>query len=111
MTVAQRSAEQIMDAVDVASWVIVPVLAVAVVLLVVRDRIKAWRIRRQHRRTPSTPIAALPEHQIGRIVGCITASEQALTAPVSGRPCAYYAVVISVYSNRSWQKRATDRSQ
>jgi hypothetical protein len=97
-----------MDVVDVAAWVIVPVLAVVVVIVLFQDRLEPWRIRRQHRRMPSTPIAALRDHQLGRIVGSITASEQTLTAPLSGRPCVYYRVVISVY-NRGWQARATDR--
>jgi hypothetical protein len=77
-----------------------------------RASIRSWRIRRQHRRMPPTPIAALADHQVRRIVGHVAGSEQPLTAPLTGRPCVLYQLVIYADAGRrGWTVRTTDRSR
>lgn len=99
-----------------AQTVFVIVCVVILLPFLVRDvivggpgGIEAWRVRRQHRRMASTLIAELPENEVGRIVGCVAASEQALTAPLTGRSCVHYTVVISEPRGKRWVTRATER--
>lgn len=76
-----------------------------------RASIQSWRIRRQHRRMPATPIAALADHQVGRIVGHVAGSEQPLIAPLTGRPCVLYQLVVYKPAGRGgWSVCTTDRS-
>lgn len=70
---------------------------------------EAWRVRRRHRRMMATPIAELPELAPGRIFGCVAAGEQVLTAPLTGRPCVHYTVVILVRRGKRWETCATKR--
>lgn len=54
----------------------------------------ALHVRRRHRSVPGWPIGEAPEGELARLTGEVRALEGALTAPLSGRPCVYYAVVI-----------------
>lgn len=54
-----------------------------------------YRIRRQLQAAQSWPIARLPENTIGRVIGRVRLLETSLTAPLSGRACAYYMIVVT----------------
>lgn len=54
----------------------------------------ALEIRRRHRAVQAWPIGEVPEGKLGRLTGEVRTLEAPLTAPLSGRPCVYYAVVI-----------------
>jgi hypothetical protein len=58
-----------------------------------RDR----RIKRMLRRIVPTPIAEAPDGRAIKIVGELLCAGRSLTAPLSGRACAYYTVVVEEY--------------
>ncbi|MBA3818799.1 MAG: hypothetical protein H0X17_07900 [Deltaproteobacteria bacterium] len=61
----------------------------------IRGWFRARRIRRQLREAAQWGIGTLPEDTCGRITGTVHAFEgQTLEAPISGRPCVYYLIVI-----------------
>jgi hypothetical protein len=98
-----------MDATKLMSTLLVIVFVAFVVLSLLWSEIRSWLIRRRHRRMAPTPIAALPEHRVCRIVGRVAASKQTLTAPLTGRPCVFYTLTISEQFARGSSVRATDR--
>lgn len=73
--------------------------------------LEAWQVKRRHRRTTSTPIGELPEHQLGQITGRVAAFERSVTAPLTGRPCLYYAVVVLEYraTTKRWRPCVNER--
>ncbi|ACY12840.1 hypothetical protein Hoch_0199 [Haliangium ochraceum DSM 14365] len=58
------------------------------------------RTRRRFQRVPLTTTRSFDERAVGRLVGDVRAIERALRAPLSGRPCVYYWVELSVYEGR-----------
>ena len=52
------------------------------------------RIKRQLRKVPSASISTLAEGAFARVVGNAHLAGEPLIAPLSGRPCAYYSVVV-----------------
>lgn len=92
-------------------FLLVILMVIAVWASIVRGPggIEAWRVRRRHRRMAPTPIAELPENALGRMVGRVAASEQALRAPLTDRPCVYYMVVVSERRGKRRVTRATER--
>jgi hypothetical protein len=61
----------------------------------IRGWFAARRIRRQFRQAKHWSIGSLPEDTVGRITGTVMPFEgQTLEAPLSGRRCVYYAVLI-----------------
>ena len=92
--------------------------AVAVVALLVRSTIvnspggiEAWQVKRRHRRTASSAIGELPENELGQITGRVAAFERTLTAPLSGHPCVYYALVVLEYraTTKRWRACVNER--
>lgn len=92
--------------------------AIAVVALLIRSTIvnspgglEAWQVKRRHRRTLPRPIGALPENELGQITGRVAAFERTLTAPLSGRPCVYYALVVLEYraTTKRWRACVNER--
>lgn len=91
-------------------WTLVIVtLAVRAIIVYRPGGIEAWRVRRRHERTATTAIADLPEDQLGQITGQVSATEPLLTAPLSGRPCVYYALVVVHRCNRRWDVIVDER--
>jgi hypothetical protein len=52
------------------------------------------RIRREEVRVRPWPIAGLPDGERGRLVGTARGLHGTLIAPLSGRPCLYYVVLV-----------------
>jgi hypothetical protein len=72
--------------------------------------IEPWRVRRRHDRVTIRSIGELRENEIGRMIGRVAALEGSLTAPLSGRRCVYYAVVVEQHlRNGSWRECFTAR--
>jgi len=68
--------------------IFVVVVAAAVFVMYVRnERQRPTRLRE----APAQPIAELPEDTPGRVIGITQPHGEPLTAPLSGRPCVYYA--------------------
>lgn len=42
------------------------------------------------------------DNQLGQITGRVSATAPLVTAPLTGRPCVYYALVVSHFHNRKW---------
>src|SRR5262245_3562182 len=72
-------------------------------------RFEAWHVKRRHRGVAPSLIAALPENERGRLIGRVAAIEQSLIAPLTGRPCVYYAMVVEENSGLRWRKQIMDR--
>lgn len=53
-----------------------------------------WMVRRTARKAPFYSIEAFPEGQRGKVAGKVTYYHEPLTAPLSGRPCAYYHIKV-----------------
>jgi hypothetical protein len=70
---------------------------------------EARRVERRQRRIRTREIAELPENELGRIVGRVAALERSLIAPLSGRPCVYYAVIVEEVRPRGWQELVAER--
>jgi hypothetical protein len=70
---------------------------------------EAWRVRRRHRRAMPIAIGDLPENQLGLITGEVTATEALVTAPLSGRACVYYAVIVQHLHDRRWEVVINER--
>lgn len=99
-----------MDVPDIVSLLVLVALVPLLVWVERKPAIRSWRVRRRHRSMAATPIAELADHQIRRIVGRVAASEQTLTAPLTGRPCVLYQLVIYAYAGRDrWSVHTTDR--
>lgn len=70
------------------------------------------RIRALHRRAPDATIATLAEAAVGRLRGSARAIGDALlTAPLSGRPCVYFAIVVDYRSASHGVMRALGDDQ
>ena len=54
---------------------------------------------------PRTKIADYPRGDVGRIVGTVSTDVPPLIAPLTGRPCAAYEVIVNEYiqGERSWR--------
>lgn len=61
----------------------------------------AEHIQRRHHQLVATPIGELPAHQRGRIDGRVAARGKLLKAPLTGRPCIYYAIEVAQISHPS----------
>ena len=55
------------------------------------------------------PIAELPENQPGRLVGNVHELQPTLIAPLTGRACVYYVVLVEQAAFSGWQERITER--
>lgn len=71
--------------------------------------LEADRVLRQQHGVPPWPIGELPEHRQGRLVGNVRALERTLTAPLSGRACVYYVVLVEQSVFPGWQDRIVER--
>lgn len=64
------------------------------------------RFRRRFRKTPTFAIAELPEDTVGRIVGIAQSLDGAvLTAPLSARPCVFWAIEVIEMLGEDWPTR------
>jgi hypothetical protein len=54
------------------------------------------------------PIAHAPAGEVVRIVGRIAARRELLRAPLSGRPCVAWRLVIELFGSASWRPCASD---
>ncbi len=70
---------------------------------------EADRVLREQHGVPPWPVAGLPECQQGRLVGNIRALDRTLTAPLTGRACVYYVVLVVQPVASGWHERITDR--
>lgn len=70
---------------------------------------EADRVLREQHGVPPWPVAELPEYQQGRLVGNVRALDRTLTAPLTGRACVYYVVLVVQPAASGWQERITDR--
>src|SRR5262245_21737840 len=70
---------------------------------------EAWRVRRRHRRTVSIAITDLQDNQLGHITGRVSATAPLVTAPLTSRPCVYYALVVSLSHDRKWHLLIDER--
>jgi hypothetical protein len=59
-----------------------------------------WKVTRQLRATPRRAIATLGEGTSAKIVGTVRAV-QVMSAPITGRPCVYWRVVVSEWRTSS----------
>jgi hypothetical protein len=57
-------------------------------------------IKRKLRKVPRKPIAAFNNGELGKLVGNVEFYDNPLIAPLSGRRCAYYHVVVKEYRRR-----------
>jgi hypothetical protein len=70
---------------------------------------EADRVLRDQHGVPPWPVGELPECQQGRLVGNARALDRTLTAPLTGRACLYYVVLVVQPVASGWQERITDR--
>jgi hypothetical protein len=70
---------------------------------------EAWRVRRRHRRAKPIAIGDLPENQLGLITGEVTATDALVVAPLTGRACVYYAVIVQHHHDRRWEVIVDER--
>jgi hypothetical protein len=83
-----------------------PVLLVIAIVAVVGIMAGAWwfsphqRVLRAIRGVPRVPIPEAVEGSIVRIVGRVRGGDAVLSAPISGRPCAHYDVLVEEYVRR-----------
>lgn len=68
-----------------------------------------WRRLTEAGRVRLWQIAHLPEHQEGRLVGNVRALPRTLIAPLTGRTCVYYLVVVEQALLLGWQEYYIDR--
>jgi hypothetical protein len=99
---------------DAPGYVALGVLGLYVMrfLLFVRRRrppTEADGVRHRQRGARRWQIAHLPEHREGRLDGDVRALPRALTAPLTGRPCVYYQVVVEQAVLLGWQELHVDR--
>ena len=68
-----------------------------------------WRLRRQLRKAAPAELATLAESTFARITGGVRSSGQRLLeAPLSGRPCVYYAIHVISAAGPSPRHRHTE---
>lgn len=72
------------------------VLALANYVFFTRDR----RIKRALRHVKTTPIRDAREGKAVKIVGTLEYAGRSIASPLSGRTCAYYAIVVEEYRSR-----------
>lgn len=77
------------------------------------DLLRDLWLRRALSRVPAFELDALPENVCGRVTGVVRPLGPVLEAPLSGRPCVYYAVTIRArhrQRNRelAWEDRAVN---
>ena len=60
----------------------------------VRLRLAERRMRKMMRGLPWTRIADLPEDTLGKVSAIVRPHGAVIEAPVSGRPCVYYSVIV-----------------
>jgi len=61
------------------------------------------KVRRALKEAPLVAIAAFPDGGTARVAGRATPIQPALTAPLSGRPCVYYEVIVDEY-DEGWSR-------
>ncbi|MBA3456499.1 MAG: hypothetical protein H0T42_25645 [Deltaproteobacteria bacterium] len=64
---------------------------------------KGEKRKRKLRKARRWSLAELPEGTFGKVVGTARIFEDTLTAPISGRPCVFYQIVVSYDDARSSQ--------
>jgi hypothetical protein len=72
---------------------------------------EARRVKQRHRGMATSKIAELPESESGRIVGRVAVLERSLIAPLSGRPCVYYAVIVNELERWGWRDLISERRE
>ncbi len=68
----------------------------------------AHPVRQQYRMRP-WPIGELPENELGRMIGNVRELERTLTAPLTGRACVYYMLVVWESGWRGWRDLFIER--
>ncbi|MGL5890548.1 MAG: hypothetical protein ACRC3B_11720 [Bacteroidia bacterium] len=91
--------------------IIVIVFVVGIIFAVFYFRDKAV-VKRGLRRYPQTRIGSFSDGGLGSVKGQVVASGQLLVAPLSGRKCVYYRVIVEEYRSSgksgSWYKIIDD---
>ena len=59
---------------------------------------------REFKSTRKKPINRIQEHEYAKVVGKAKYVNEALVAPLSGRKCVYYHVIVEVKGDKSWRK-------
>ena len=62
------------------------------------------KLKRLLRATPVCPLAQLTAHDAGRVVGKARAYRETLDAPLTGRKCLYYEVIVNQKSGKHWHR-------
>lgn len=70
---------------------------------------EAERVLHQQHGVRPWPIAELPEGQQGRLVGNVRELQRTLTAPLTGRACVYYVILVEESVSSGWRERITER--
>lgn len=89
------------------------VFAVGILLLLVLPPLysRTARIQRALRRARPCTTASFDERSVGKLRGTVRCVNEPLRAPLSGRPCAYYEVVIEVLTSLDGSVRNVARAQ
>jgi hypothetical protein len=75
-----------------------------------RGMTESDRVLRQQYRVPLWPIAELPDGEQGRLVGTTGMLHRTLTAPLSGRACLYYVVLVKPAKPSGARELFTERN-
>ncbi|BAO75713.1 hypothetical protein [Winogradskyella sp. PG-2] len=67
-------------------------------------------ILRKLKKTPYKPINRIKENEYAKIIGKAKYVHKPLTAPLSGRPCVYYHVIIEKTIKNGWTTYAEDKN-
>ncbi|MEM9490253.1 MAG: hypothetical protein AAGC55_13990, partial [Myxococcota bacterium] len=93
--------------------VLVLMIIVIVVVLALSYYARDARIKRMINRAPETTTADFDERQMGKLFGTLREVADPLQAPLTGRPCAYYEVIVEQYRSSgksgSWRTIITER--
>jgi hypothetical protein len=74
-------------------------------------RAEAERVQHRHYHMRSWPIGELPDNEIGRMVGNVRVLERSLTAPLTGRACVYYLIIVEEEDGRrGWRESFTEHN-
>ena len=76
----------------------------------IRDAVAARRVRRLLAGMPRTPLGELPEDTPGRVTGIARPlAKRVLEAPLSGRLCVYYAIVVDAVRAKRYKHLASEQ--